>query len=131
MQHVLLFHICVLFFFNYINDTGVYPESWSKGVIIPIFKKGETNSPSNYITLINIMAKIFSLTLIKRINKWYESENILTTINMDFVIIAQHQTVYFCYMLLFRRSKLYCAFIDYERAFDTVIYEAMWVKLRS
>ena len=25
--------------------------------------------------------------------------------------------------------KLYCAFIDYEKAFDTVIHDALWIKL--
>jgi len=42
--------------FNYIFNTGSYPESWTKGAIVPIFKKGEKNNPSNYrgITLWSI-----------------------------------------------------------------------------
>ena len=28
--------------------------------------------------------------------------------------------------ILARKSKLYCAFIDYEKAFDTIIHDAMW-----
>ena len=31
--------------------------------------------------------------------------------------------------ILARKSKLYCAFIDYEKAPDTIIHEAMWIKL--
>ena len=31
--------------------------------------------------------------------------------------------------LLARKSKLYCAFIDYKKAFDTIIHDAMWIKL--
>ena len=27
-----------------------------------------------------------------------------------------------------RKSKLYCAFIDYEKAFDAIIHDAMWIK---
>ena len=34
--------------FNYILDTGKYPPSWSKGVIIPLHKKGDTSDPNNY-----------------------------------------------------------------------------------
>ena len=27
--------------FNHILSTGVYPEDWCKGIVIPIFKKGD------------------------------------------------------------------------------------------
>jgi hypothetical protein len=38
----------------------LYPEAWSKGVIVPIYKKGDKNIPANYrgITLINVTGKI-------------------------------------------------------------------------
>ena len=38
------------FLFNYISDTSEYPSSWSKGVIIPLHKKGDTskNERMNY-----------------------------------------------------------------------------------
>jgi len=56
--------------FNHIFDTGIYPEEWSKGVIVPIHKKGCKSDPSNYrgITLINTMSKVFSLLLRNRLN---------------------------------------------------------------
>ena len=31
--------------------------------------------------------------------------------------------------MLKENAKLYCAFIDYEKAFDTVIRDALWFKL--
>ena len=41
------------------------------------------------------------------------------------------QTVYLYYIqkILARKSKLYSAFIDYGKAFDTIIHDAMWIKL--
>ena len=38
------------------------------------------HDPANYraITLVNIMSKIFSLCLRKRINKWCENENVFS-----------------------------------------------------
>lgn len=50
--------------FNHIYDTGEYPELWTKGIFVPIFKKGDRSDPKNYrgITLVNVMAKLFSLT---------------------------------------------------------------------
>ena len=46
----------LLTIFNKIYESGIYPDSWCKGVIVPIFKKGDSGNPGNYrgITLINI-----------------------------------------------------------------------------
>ena len=42
---------------NKIFELGYFPEKWSEGYIIPIFKKGDTNEPSNYrgITLLSTL----------------------------------------------------------------------------
>ena len=122
--------------FNYIYDKGIYPESWCKGVIVPIFKKGDRSSASNYrgITLINIIAKIFSISLRNRINKWCERDSIFNSAQFGF---RDSRSTTDCIFILHtiiqnvinNKSKLYCAFIDYEKAFDTVIHEALWIKL--
>ena len=31
--------------------------------------------------------------------------------------------------VLHSKAYLYCDFIDYEKAFDTVIHDALWIKL--
>ena len=48
--------------------------------IVPIFKSGSIDEPQNYrgITLINILAKIYSQILLNRISKWSENENKLS-----------------------------------------------------
>ena len=72
--------------FNYLFDNCVYPESWTKGSIVPLFKKGDKSNPANYrgITLVNILAKIFSLTLRNRLNNWCENESILNECQFGF-----------------------------------------------
>ena len=72
--------------FNKIFDTGTYPDTWCRGVIVPIHKKGDTRNASNYrgITLINVMAKIFSLALRNRLNKWCEAEQIYSDSQFGF-----------------------------------------------
>lgn len=127
-------YLCTIF--NRVFDTGIYPESWSRGVIVPIYKKGETTDPANYrgITLVNVIAKIFSLVLRNRINKWSEQEKILTDYQYGFrdgkstadAIFLLHSIVQ---KVLSNKSKLYCVFIDYQRAFDTINREALWEKL--
>jgi hypothetical protein len=34
--------------FNAVLSTGVYPKIWAKGYIVPIFKNGSKDDPSNY-----------------------------------------------------------------------------------
>ena len=47
--------------FNNMFTNCVYPASWSKGVIVPQYKKGDKSDPDNYrdITLVNGTAKVF------------------------------------------------------------------------
>ena len=51
---------------------GIYPASWSEGVIIPIPKKGSLDETNNYrgITLINTLSKVYSHILNNRLLKW-------------------------------------------------------------
>ena len=48
--------------YNNLFNNAHYPESWSLGYIVPIFKGGDSKSAQNYrgITLNNILAKIYS-----------------------------------------------------------------------
>jgi len=133
-NNVISPYLCTIF--NHIYDNCIYPEAWSKGVIVPIYKKGDKNIPANYrgITLVNVIGKIFSLILRNRINKWCEKEHIFnesqygfrderSTSDAIFLLHAIIQNV------LSKKSKLWCVFIDYQRAFDTVIRDALWTKL--
>ena len=127
-------YLCLIF--NKIYDSGIYPEAWCKGIIVPIHKKGDTSIPSNYrgITLVNVIAKIFSLVLRNRLNKWCENEQVFNDSQFGFrdkrstadAIFILHSVIQ---KILSRNKKLWCIFIDYEKAFDTVIRDALWVKL--
>ena len=50
----------------YVN--GYFPEKWSTGVIVPIYKKGDKSDPSNYrgITLTSSMSKLMTYLLNER-----------------------------------------------------------------
>ena len=51
--------LCKLF--NYIFSNNLYPESWTKGLIVPVPKKGDLANVNNYrgITLTSIFFKKF------------------------------------------------------------------------
>ena len=122
--------------YNKIYESGVYPESWCKGLIGPIHKRGDRNDPNNYrgIMLICVFAKLFSLILRNRLNTWCEDNEVLNEFQFGFRVgRSTSDRIFILHSLvqhvLKDNGKLYCAFIDYEKAFDTVIHEALWLKL--
>ena len=127
-------YLCTIF--NHIYDNCIYPSEWSKGIIVPIYKKGDKNNPENYrgITLINIIGKNFSLILRNRINKWCENENVFINSQYGFrdgrstsdAIFLLHSIIQ---KVLSKKLKLWCIFIDYQRAFDSINRDALWAKL--
>ena len=61
--------LCPLF--NYIYNAGIYPESWTKGVLVPVPKKGDLTNVDNYrgIMITSIFSKLFSQLLDNRLRK--------------------------------------------------------------
>ena len=123
--------------FNIIFDSGLIPESWTLGNIIPIFKnKGTFKNPENYrpITLLSCFGKLFTSILNARITKYVEETELIdhcqagfrkgfSTVDNLFILqslidIAKSQ-----------KSKIYCAFIDFRQAFDKVWRNGLWRKL--
>jgi hypothetical protein len=94
-------------------------------VIVPIYKKGDRDNPSNYrgITLVNVIGKIFSLLLRNFINKWCETENIFNNTHFGFrdcrstanTIFLLHAVIQ---KILSKKSESFCFFINYQRTFD-------------
>ena len=54
---------------------GKTPEDWSKGLITPVFKKGDKLDPSNYmaITLLSITERVFCRIVLRRIQGTIEN----------------------------------------------------------
>ena len=99
-------------------------------------KKGDKNDPNNYrgAMLISAFAKLFSLVLRNRLNSWCENNDKFNEFQFGFRDGRSTSDCIFILHSLTERvlkgnAKLYCAFIDYEKAFDTVIRDALWFKL--
>ena len=124
--------------FNVILDSGIFPTQWSRGEIIPVFKKGDINDPQNYrgITLVSSLGKLFTNILNKRLSLWAEKNSIIgksqfgfqkdkSTIDCLFILhgLIQH--------FLINSKTLYCCFVDLSMAFDSVDRNALWFKLQK
>ena len=85
------------------------------------------NDPNNYrgMMLISVFAELFSLILRNRLNTWCEDNEVLNEFQFDFRVGRSTSDGIFILHSLVQHAlkgngKLYCAFIDYEKAFDTV-----------
>ena len=137
-NNTFLFKKALLIIFNTIFDTGIFPSSWTLGLIVPIHKKGDVNSAENYrgISLISCMSKLFTNMINIRLNKWAESNSHLDNFQFGFrdkrstvdaIFLLQSTVEYF----LSQKKKLYVSFIDLKKAFDKTHHNALWYKLHE
>ena len=116
---------------------GITPKAWSLGIIKPIYKnKGSPSDPNNYrgITLLSCVGKLFTALINKRLYNWYEQNNILGEEQAGFrsgYSTTDHIFVLNCIIqhYLTKRKKLFCAFVDFKKAFDTINRTKMWQKV--
>ncbi len=122
--------------FNMVYSTGHFPEMWTRGIIIPLHKKGSVGDANNYrgITLVSCMAKLFTTILNKRLNDWCESHDVITDAQFGFrkgrstvdAIFVLHSLIE---KTINAKNRLYCAFVDLKKAFDSVNRNALWFKM--
>ena len=105
----------------------------SKGTIILIYKKGDPSNPTNYrgINNVNTMAKLFSLLLRVRINKWCETNSVFNDSQYGFRDNCSAADAVFILHTSIQNILATSKKLDYERAFDTVNRDALWAKLIS
>jgi len=126
-------------FFNLILFTGQIPADWSLAIIKPLYKnKGSREDPSSYrgISILSCFGKLFTSVLNLRLTKFFQEESTIgneqagfrkgfSTLDHIFVI---HSIIN---IFLDRKKRLFCLFIDYEKAFDFIKRSILWNKLLS
>ena len=123
--------------FNRILHTAELPAAWLNGSIVPIYKnKGDKTDLSNYrgITFLSCSAKFFTAVLNKRMRTFSDTCEVLLSNQAGFR--PNHSTTDNLFVLKtlsdivrHRIRKLYCAYVDYEKAFDKVWHTGLWTKL--
>ena len=123
--------------FNVILDSGIIPSDWTIGIIKPLYKnKGDVNDINNYrgITLLSCLGKLFTSVINARLYAYLTNENILGDEQVGFR--AKHSTLDHIFTLhilinyyISQRKQLFCAFVDYSKAFDFIDRTYLWQKV--
>jgi hypothetical protein len=120
-------------FFNSLFNKGIFPEKWTESIVLPLYKKGDSNNPNNYrgISLSDASSKLYSAVINMRLQEWVEENNITGEFQAGFK--RNYSTIDHMYALMAfvqkqfcLNRKLYVAFIDFEKAFDSVNRSLLW-----
>ena len=122
---------------NCILGLGHYPEPWKIAYILPIPKPGKpANEAKNFrpISLLNCLSKILEKVLHVRILEYCDANGILP--NNQFGFRSRHSTVHALIRLIEEaivgfndRKVTIAAFLDIEKAFDTMWVEGLIYKM--
>ncbi|KAF4530296.1 hypothetical protein B566_EDAN017759, partial [Ephemera danica] len=118
--------------------SGKYYSGWETSIIHTIYKnKGSVESADNYrgIALAPVMSKIYSSLIHARLLPWALKNNKISLFQAGFrpgysttdnLFVLDHLIKKY---LSKKKGKLYCAFVDFQKAFDTVDRQILWQKL--
>ena len=118
--------------FNSILSKGVFPETWSEGLITPIHKSGSKSEPGNYRG--SCLGKLFTLILNTRLNNFLKENQILNHYQIGFrqgFCTSDHLLVLKTLIQSYKsnRKPLFTCFIDFRKAYDSVWHEGLFFKL--
>ncbi|KAL4240483.1 hypothetical protein ACF0H5_001275 [Mactra antiquata] len=121
---------------NKVFETEYFPQSWSEGYVIPLHKKGSISNENNYrgITLLSTLGKLFTKILNNRLIGWAENYSVYIEAQAGFrTKMGTTDNIFVLHGLITHMlnegKQLYCAFIDFTKAFDYVVRDNLWSKL--
>ena len=112
------------------------PLHFSKMLVTPVYKKGDSGNPENYraIALLSIPGKVLNKILLEKIREKTEP----FTSESQFGFRPKRGTVHAIFIArqIMEKArekgiKLHCNFIDFKSAFDTIWRKALWKMLRA
>ena len=127
--------------FNLVFSNSIYPVIWSQGYIAPLYKSGSVYDPANYrgITISDNIGKLFNRILNNRLHviKFMEKHNIIKKEQIGFIKGCRTTDHMFTLQTLIQKynktnsKPLYACFVDFKRAFDSVLHAGLLYKLKN
>ena len=124
---------------NIIFSSAIYPTSWAVNFLNKaIYKSGPTSDPGNYrgLAIGSAIAKLYSAVLLNRLETFVTEQNIISMCQIGFRKLfrtADHIYVLktIINMKISKGERLYAAFIDFKKAYDTVNRQKLLSSLHS
>ncbi len=124
--------------FNKILELETFPEDWSLGLILPLFKSGDIMNVNCYrgITINSCLSKLFMLLLNNRLQSLCDKHNIINYNQIGFRKGFRPSDHVFTLKTLIDQSfhtkkPLHVCFVDFKKAYDTVWRDGLYHKLLS
>lgn len=122
--------------FNLIISTQLVPSEWTKSNIILLYKKGDPNDVGNYrpVSLLSSIYKLFSACMQKRLSPKIDKNQPIEQAGFrkGFSTIDHIHTIEQIVEKFKEFQKpLYLAFIDYKKAFDSILHDSIWKSLNE
>ena len=115
------------------------PDSWSQGLITPIFKSGKKDDPSNYrgICVASCLGKLFCSVLNHRLLSFVSEKKLLHPSHIGF--LPGHRTADYVFTLRtlidkhvsHQKEPIYACFVDFKKVFDSIWHQGLLYKLLS
>ena len=122
--------------FNVVFKCSHFPKLWQEGIIVPIHKKGSVENVQNYrgITLLNTLGKLFTRIINNWLNYWSDTYHIINDNQSGFWRgMSTADNIYILQSVIdvaFNRdNKVFCASIDFSKAFDYINRDCLLYKL--
>ena len=118
---------------------GQVPKDWKRANIVPIFKSGSKEDPTNYrpVSLTSVVAKLCESAIKKRWNDYLERKEILTNGQFGFRKGKSCATNLLCYysrvidVVQEREGWVDGIYLDLKKAFDKVPHKRLLWKLKE
>ncbi|CAB3986903.1 Hypothetical predicted protein [Paramuricea clavata] len=124
--------------FNKILESGRFSETWTEGLITPIYKSGNSLDPNNYrgICVSSCMGKLFCSILNTRLMDFVNEKKLIHQSQIGFIPgnrTADHsltlKTLHDKFINQNESKKIYACFVDFKKAFDSVWHQGLFYQL--
>lgn len=120
--------------FNFILNSGTFRQSWNESYLVLLYKSGNRLDPSNYrgISITSNLGKLFNRIIHTRLLEFVKSMSLISENQIGFKENCRTSDHLFSIKTIidhYKSKKVYAAFIDLRKAFDTVWREGLFYKL--